>query len=74
MEEYGHMMNYWSIGAVMWLLLLILVVVVVYFLVRGLGTGGSRPTPSETPLDILKKRYARGETTKEQSDDMKKDL
>jgi len=74
MDGYGHMMDYWGAGIVRWLLLLVLVVVVVYFLVRGSGAGGSRPTPNETPLDILKKRYARGEITKEQFDEMKKDL
>jgi putative membrane protein len=74
MDRYGHMMNYWGAGIVVWLLLLVLVVLLVYFLIRNQGAGGSRPTPGETPLDILKKRYARGEITKEQFDEMKKDL
>ncbi len=32
------------------------------------------PTPSETPLGILERRYARGEITKEEFDQMKQDL
>ena len=31
-------------------------------------------TRSETPLDILERRYARGETTREEFDHMKQDL
>jgi putative membrane protein len=73
-DGYGHMMDSWGGGVVMWLLLLIVVGVLVYFLVKASQAGGSRPTPQETPLDILKKRYARGEITKEQFDEMKKDL
>ncbi len=30
--------------------------------------------PAELPLDILKKRYARGEITKDQYDEMRRDL
>jgi uncharacterized membrane protein len=74
MDGYGHMMDYWGGGVIMWLLLLVVVGVLVYFLVKASQTGGSRPAPPETPLDILKKRYARGEITKEQFDEIKKDL
>ena len=58
----------------MWLLILILIGVVIYFVVkssRSKGSGGSSP---ETPLDILKKRYAAGEITKEEFDKMKQDV
>jgi putative membrane protein len=34
----------------------------------------SNPPALESPLDILKKRYARGEITKEQFDEMRRDL
>ncbi len=36
------------------------------------GQGGH--TSSETPLDILKKRYASGEISKEEFEQMKKDI
>jgi putative membrane protein len=74
MNGYEHMMGPWGGGVLMWLLLLILVGVLIYILVRGLGPGGFGQAPRETALDILKKRYARGEITKEQFDEMKKDL
>jgi putative membrane protein len=40
-------------------------------------TNSQPPTnlpPGESPMDILKKRYARGEITKEQFDEMRRDL
>ncbi len=53
------------IGGAVWL---------VVTLVRG-GQGPSLITAHrETPLDILKARYARGEVTKEQFEEMKRDL
>jgi mono/diheme cytochrome c family protein/uncharacterized membrane protein len=73
-DGYGHMMDHWGGGWIMWLLIVAIIVLVVYLLVRGSWSGGPGPTPHETALDILKKRYARGEITKEQFDEMKKDL
>ena len=74
MYGYGHMMNSWSGAIIMGLVVLIVIVILVYVLVRASGTGTFGPTLHETPLEILKKRYARGEISKEQFEDMKKDL
>ena len=68
------MMGYGYGGAFMWLIVLVLVGVVIYYLLqisRSKGSGGSIIEP---PLDILKKRYARGEIDKEEFDRKKKDL
>jgi putative membrane protein len=73
MDGYGHMMN-WGGAWIMWLFFAILVILLIYLFVRGFGAGGSPLAGNETPLDILKKRYARGEITREQFDEMKKDL
>lgn len=72
MDDWGHMS--WGYGGwFMWLIFLALIGFVVYFVVRGekwMKRGGSE----ETPLDILKKRYARGEITKQEYEKMKQDL
>lgn len=68
---------WWMPMGLMMLLFWGLVIVTLILLVRWLWTqsqqrGGS-PTP-ETPLDVLKKRYARGEITKEEFDRIKEDI
>jgi putative membrane protein len=71
--------GWWMFPMAMPIIMIIVALVVVYFL---FGRGGYRPPwdryPSgretETPLDILKKRYARGEIKKEEFEQMKKDL
>jgi putative membrane protein len=63
-------------------LIIIVVLVIVAIWVIGGGTfgrstGGTSAagyTPSETPLEILKRRYAKGEISKEEYDGIKKDL
>jgi len=47
-----------------------------YFLVRALAESGNRSAviQSETPLDILKRRYAAGEITREEYETMRQDL
>lgn len=71
----GYMMNYGLGygGFFVWLILLIVLGVAVYFIVQA-SKKNVTGEAQDTPLDILKKRYARGEITKEEFDRMKKDL
>ncbi len=59
-----------------WIFWIILIALVVWLFVNQ-NNKNKQPfnnPQSESPLDILKKRYAKGEITKEQFDQMKKDL
>lgn len=72
--NWGHMMPFGGWGMI---LLLLVVVVGVVGLFRTTGKQGAPPQGTEkheTPLGILKKRYARGEIEKDQFERMKKDL
>jgi putative membrane protein len=75
-----HMMDAWNHrawwgygGAFMWLIFLVLIGVVVYFVVRG-EKWMKHSSSEETALDILKKRYAKGEITKQEYERIKKEL
>ncbi len=71
MGDWNHMP--WGYGGVfMWLLLLVLIGVVIYFVVR--GDKWTKKGDDESPLEILKKRYARGEITREEYNKIKKEL
>jgi putative membrane protein len=74
MGNWGHMLGYGYGGIFMWLIVLVLVGVVIYYLLQISRSKGSDGSIIETPLDILKKRYAKGEIDKEEFDRKKKDL
>lgn len=60
-----------------WLFWIVIVILIVWVFIRFMNRYKSNQTPDipdKTPLDILKKRYAKGEITKEQFEQMKKDL
>ena len=67
----------WAMGGMwfFWILFWILVIAGVVLIVNGLiqrDRGGR--TNEESPLDILKKRYAKGEIDQEQFERMKREL
>lgn len=69
---WGGMMNGWGgfglfswiFMAIFWLLLILGVIALVKWLT----------TPSKTPLEILKERYAKGEIDRKKFEEMKKEL
>ena len=78
---YGGMMTGYGfnpmgviLSLVLWALIISGIVLLVVWLARNANRGTSFIGSGESPLDILKKRYAKGEVTKEQFDAVKRDL
>lgn len=71
---WGHMDYFGFGGIIMWILFLIVIGVAVYLIVQATKSKGLESPFRETPMEILKKRYAKGEITKEEFEKMKKDL
>ncbi|RJQ77889.1 MAG: SHOCT domain-containing protein [Desulfobacteraceae bacterium] len=67
----GHMMYG---GWFMWIIIIAIIVLVIYLLARQRRPDLSEKASPETAMDILKKRFARGEIAKEEFDNMKKNL
>ena len=74
---YDHgwgMMHPWFGGIIMWIIIFLLILFLIYLFVRSTRQPSTPYGGGETPLDIAKKRYARGEISKAEFDEMKKDL
>ncbi|MFP4070744.1 MAG: SHOCT domain-containing protein [Desulfovibrionales bacterium] len=67
MDGWGHMSPFGAVGLI---LLIVIIGVLIYIAVR--KREGS--PAQESLLDILKRRYARGEITKEEFDRMKREI
>ena len=59
-----------------WLFWIVIIGLVIFLIVRltNQKTGSQNIQSNENPLDVLKKRYARGEISKEEFENVKKDL
>lgn len=77
MGGFGFGAGMFGIGALImiafWVLVIGGCIWLVVTLARGASTGAASAT-GQTPLDILKARYAKGEVTKEQFEEMKRNL
>ncbi len=71
MDGYGMGYGIWGI---LGLIFLILVIIGLVLLIRYLWESGGAKREQESAFEILKKRYARGEISKEEFEEKKKDL
>jgi putative membrane protein len=76
MGGWDHMMGFGGYGGIfMWLIIIIVVAVILYLVLnRNLSPGSPRAGTRESPLEVLKRRYAEGEITKEEFDRMKREI
>ena len=76
MMGWGYGMGWF--GMILMVLFWIAVIVAIIFLIRWLfvstGAKGHRAVSEDSPLEILKRRYAQGEINKEEFEQKKRDL
>jgi putative membrane protein len=80
-HEWGFNWGMMLVGGLLMLLFWIGVIALVFFAIRALTRpsrgpeeGGNLPSPSQTALEILQQRYARGELTREEYLEIKRDI
>ena len=73
----GYNPMFWGgVGSIFMIIVWALIIVGIVYLIKwSLGqSGGSPATRGNTPLEILKERYAKGEINKQEFEEKKKDL
>ena len=70
MDGYGMSSGMWILGLIFWILILVGLILLIKYLWEGAGA----KRMEESALEVLKKRYARGEISKEEFEDKKKDI
>lgn len=70
---WGHMNWGWG-GGIMMILWIVIIAVAIFLIIHASQKGDTGATRQESALDILKKRYARGEISKDEFEERKRDL
>ncbi len=74
MHYWGWGFGWWFGGMIMMVIFGVLVVIGIVVLIKLLLSQSPGERSSQSALEILRKRYARGEITKEEFENMKKDI
>ncbi|NWG01286.1 MAG: SHOCT domain-containing protein [Syntrophaceae bacterium] len=76
MMDWGFGMGWFGLimMGIFWVLIIVAIIFLVRWLVVSSRSGSHGQETEETALEILKKRYARGEINKEEFEEKKKDL